>query len=152
MVPYCPALTLKFDAHINVELCTSVQVIKYIYTYVYKGHNRAVAGLAQSDGSKDEITSFVEACYLGSCEAAWSIFALPITERFPSVLRLALHGPNGQIVYYSEGEAAQQLQASGKTALTEFFAYNATAPDDDIARRLLYHDFPGHFTWNRVRK
>lgn len=70
VVPYCPALTLKFDAHINVELCASVQAIKYINTYVYKVNDRALAGLAQSNGSNSEIASSVESRYLGSCECA----------------------------------------------------------------------------------
>ena len=104
IVPYCPALTLRCDAHINVEICSSVRAVKYLYRYVFKGNDRALAAIAQPEGATDEITNFVEARYLGSCEAAWSIFAFPTTERFPSVLHLALHDPGGQMVYYGEGQ------------------------------------------------
>jgi len=35
VVPYNPDLTLKFNAHINVEICNTVQVLKYLFKYVY---------------------------------------------------------------------------------------------------------------------
>lgn len=36
IVPYNPYLTRHFKAHINVEVCSSVQAIKYIHKYIYK--------------------------------------------------------------------------------------------------------------------
>jgi hypothetical protein len=41
VVPYNPYLSLFFNCHINVEVCTSVAAVKYLYKYVYKGHDRA---------------------------------------------------------------------------------------------------------------
>jgi hypothetical protein len=41
VVPYNPYLSLLFNCHINVEVCTSIAVVKYLYKYVYKGHDRA---------------------------------------------------------------------------------------------------------------
>ena len=37
VVPYNAGLLLKYDCHINVEICTSVSSVKYIYKYIYKG-------------------------------------------------------------------------------------------------------------------
>ena len=68
---------------------------------------------------------------MGSCEAAWSIFAFPTTERFPSVLHLVLNEVGGQMVYYGEGQAAARLKSASKTTLTELVAYNAAATVDD---------------------
>ena len=36
VVPYNPYLCLCFDAHVNVEICSSVKTIKYLYKYIYK--------------------------------------------------------------------------------------------------------------------
>jgi len=41
VVPYNPALSKKYNAHINVEHCTSLMAIKYITKYIHKGHDRA---------------------------------------------------------------------------------------------------------------
>jgi hypothetical protein len=41
VVPYNPYLLLRYQCHINVEVCSSVKCFKYIYKYCYKGHDRA---------------------------------------------------------------------------------------------------------------
>ena len=42
IVPYSPYLSLRFNCHINVELCTSPLASKYLYKYVFKGVDRAM--------------------------------------------------------------------------------------------------------------
>jgi len=51
VVPYNPYLSLLFNCHINVEVCTSVAVVKYLYKYVYKGHDRAQVDVVAPDGT-----------------------------------------------------------------------------------------------------
>lgn len=36
VVPYNPYLLEKYDAHMNVEICSSITSVKYLYKYVYK--------------------------------------------------------------------------------------------------------------------
>jgi hypothetical protein len=49
VVPYNPTLLLEFEAHINVEICSSVRAVKYLYKYVYKGHDRATVEIAHDE-------------------------------------------------------------------------------------------------------
>lgn len=46
VVPYNRWLLCKYQCHINVEVCASVQAVKYLYKYVYKGHDCARATVA----------------------------------------------------------------------------------------------------------
>jgi hypothetical protein len=43
IVPYNLHLATKYHAHINVEICSSISAVKYLYKYVYKGPDRATA-------------------------------------------------------------------------------------------------------------
>jgi hypothetical protein len=42
VVPYNPYLTMLYQCHINVEVYSSITVVKYLYKYFYKGHDRAL--------------------------------------------------------------------------------------------------------------
>jgi len=39
IVPYNMVLATMFDCHINVEICSSIRAVKYIYKYILKGLN-----------------------------------------------------------------------------------------------------------------
>jgi hypothetical protein len=49
VVPYNSYLSLRFNCHINVEVCTFVAAAKYLYKYVYKGHDRAQVDVSPVD-------------------------------------------------------------------------------------------------------
>ena len=61
VVPYNPYLCAKYQAHINVEICSSVKAVKYLYTYVYK----TMAGIQQID-NEITVTRFVNARYVSA--------------------------------------------------------------------------------------
>src|SRR5438045_612709 len=76
---------MKYNAHINVEICSSILSIKYLYKYVYKGHDRAIIALYQSANNNgqhtldhaepvDEIKMYLNARYISSSESIWQIF------------------------------------------------------------------------------
>ncbi|XP_078440852.1 uncharacterized protein LOC144710886 [Wolffia australiana] len=49
IVPYNKYLCKAFNCHINVEICSSVQSVKYQYKYVYKGHDRIQARVSATN-------------------------------------------------------------------------------------------------------
>ena len=66
IVPYNPYLSKKFCAHINVEACTTVKSVKYIFKYVYNGHDCANIEMSLNN-DHDEITTFLDARYVCKC-------------------------------------------------------------------------------------
>jgi hypothetical protein len=75
VVPYNPYLSAKFNAHINVEIASSVTAVKYLYKYVYKGHDRAVVAFeVEVNGEqerRDEAFKYLDARYVSSSEGVW---------------------------------------------------------------------------------
>ncbi|XP_027177834.1 uncharacterized protein LOC113776981 [Coffea eugenioides] len=63
VVPYNPYLLAKFDCHLNVEICSTIKTVKYIYKYIYKGHDRTNFCVVnnKSDLEIDEIKQYVSA-------------------------------------------------------------------------------------------
>ncbi|XP_073359734.1 uncharacterized protein [Aegilops tauschii subsp. strangulata] len=49
VVPYNPYLLRMFNCHINVEVCSSIKAVKYLYKYIYKGHDKASFSIDQPD-------------------------------------------------------------------------------------------------------
>ncbi|KAI5385907.1 hypothetical protein KIW84_072492 [Lathyrus oleraceus] len=50
VVPYNPWLLLKYDCHINVDICSNIKSIKYLYKYVYKGSDRVAMEVHRGTG------------------------------------------------------------------------------------------------------
>jgi hypothetical protein len=54
VVPHNVYLSTKYDAHINVEVCNNIRVVKYLFKYVYKGHDHVIVEiLRQSDNATE---------------------------------------------------------------------------------------------------
>ncbi len=41
VIPHNVYLLTKYDAHINIEVYNNIRGVKYLFKYVYKGHDRA---------------------------------------------------------------------------------------------------------------
>ena len=75
VVPYNPYLLLKYDCHINVEICSSIKSVKYLYKYVYKGSDQVSVGVStETNDNEDEISKFANARWVCAPEALWRIF------------------------------------------------------------------------------
>ena len=81
VVPYNPHLLRAFDCHINVEACSSIKSVKYLFKYVYKGHDRASIVARESiqadkEESIDEIKAYRDARWVTPPEALWRIYGI----------------------------------------------------------------------------
>ena len=101
IVPYNPWLLYKYNCHINVEICISIAAVKYIYKYLFKGHDKASAAIVPyaKEGHQiqpahdvniqnvpvviDEINKYVDSRYLGA-QAVWRIFGNDMSSQYTS--------------------------------------------------------------------
>ncbi|XP_074304956.1 uncharacterized protein LOC141639812 [Silene latifolia] len=94
VVPYNPFLLGKYDCHLNVEICCTIKVVRYMYQYVYKGHDRISFAVTDPSGSGqesfDEITAYQSARWISPPEAAWRIFGFHLNEIHPNCLAEAV--------------------------------------------------------------
>jgi hypothetical protein len=115
VVPYNAYLTMRYKCHINVEVCSSITAVKYLYKYVYKGHDRVLvvvqpearalpvatpqAAASGADGNnvpaaQDEVQNYLDGWYVSASEACHRLFAFDLHGMHPNVYRLAVHLPN----------------------------------------------------------
>lgn len=151
VVPYNPYLTLKYNAHINVECSTSLRFVKYIYKYIFKGFdcaNVTITPDGQSELRYNEITNFIDCRYVSAPEAMWRLRESKMHDRSHAVIRLPVHLPNQQRVIFEEGHEEEALLAAqtGKTKLEAYFKLNENNP---IAREFIYTDISYHFVYVR---
>ncbi|KAL2512220.1 ATP-dependent DNA helicase [Abeliophyllum distichum] len=150
IVPYSSYLLAKFDCHMNVEICSTVKAVKYLYKYSYKGHDR-IDFFVDTDKDNevvDEIRKFQSARWISLPEAVWRIFGFTLFEMRPSVISLQLHLPNSQLVTYRSYDNLQKVigrDHAQKTMLTEYFNMNLVS---DVTKRILYREFPQYFVWD----
>ncbi|XP_044575115.1 uncharacterized protein LOC123258925 [Cotesia glomerata] len=165
VVPYSSLLSKTFDAHINVELCSSVKSIMYICKYLHKGSDMAVFRVENTNvhsppvNENDEITIYQIGRYISSNEAVWRIFGFPIHERDPAVIHLAVHLENGQRVYFTNDTALDRAINPPKTTLTEFFelcnradAFVNPRQTECFYLRLLLVNVTGPLSFQDIRK
>ncbi|XP_020177709.3 uncharacterized protein [Aegilops tauschii subsp. strangulata] len=150
VVPYSPYLLWMFNCHINVEVCSSMKAV----TYIYKGHDKASFSIDQpdADGNIDEIKRYIDARWVTPPEAMWMIFGFPLCANYPPVLQVALHLPNMHTVAFNAQADLKNVVSSenaSKSMLIEYFKANEKHP---WARHILYKDFPGSFTWEKRKK
>ncbi len=126
VVPYNPFLLLRYNCHINVEVCSSPLSCKYLYKYVTKGSDRAMVATSDSErnGPEDEIKRYEDLRSVGSCEASHRLFDFPIAYSAPPVQRLPVHLENEQTVYFADGQEEQVIENVHATELTAFFSFN----------------------------
>ena len=100
VVPYCPYLLMKFRCHINVEACQNLNGVKYLYKYIFKGHDCASVQITHIPGHAiDEIRDFVDGRFVSPPEAAYRLFEFKLKGRSHSVEKIPVHLPDMQPIF-----------------------------------------------------
>nr|XP_027122232.1 uncharacterized protein LOC113739192 [Coffea arabica] len=152
VVPYNPYLLALFDCHINVEICSTLKLVKYLYKYVFKGHDQVsfkIISCASADAI-DEIKDFQKGRWVSPPEAFWRIYEFKLSEMTPAVYTLQIHLPDQQFISFDKNSDLLQLLSKidfSKTMLTQFFRMNKTNPRAQNLK-CLYRNFPEHFVWS----
>ena len=154
VVPYSPYLFMKYNCHINVEVCSTVKAVKYLHKYVFKGPDRACVRVEAGERVVDEIKDYLDGRWVSPNEACWRIFGFGMHGSLHSVVRLPVHLPGQQQVYFEENagsveELEKILGGKEHTMLTRFFDLCAA---DEYARGFTYHELPEHYSWNKQTK
>ena len=83
VVPYPPFWIWKFRCHINMECIFSIKAIKYIYKYVYKGHDRTTMEFGRC---QDEIKLYLDSRYVSAHEGVWRLLQFSMHEECPNIV------------------------------------------------------------------
>jgi len=148
VVPHNRFLLCKYNAHVNVECSASVTVVKYMFSYVYKGTKTSSASVRNDN---DEIRQFSDGRITSAAEAVWSVLGFASHGQSPSVQRLGCNLPDDPNVNFDSQAAPEQLLDCAEAALAApshlkaWFQLNRV---DTFARTLLYVQIPEFYTWN----
>ncbi len=146
MVLHNVYLLTKYDAHINVEVCNNIRAIKYLFKYVYKGHDRATVEISHHNDNAtegnvvevDEIKKYLDYRYVSALEATWCIFKFDMHERFPTVERLQYHLPNQQMVLFDDDDDVHEVAAQSTISRTMLMEWFKTNQESKVARSLTF--------------
>ncbi|KAH9622346.1 hypothetical protein KSS87_022355, partial [Heliosperma pusillum] len=169
VIPYNPQLLLKYRAHINVEWCNQSRAIKYLFKYINKGPDRVTMQSSymrpneQDPGRLDEIKRYYDCRYISACEAVWRIFCFPIHFKTPSVERLHYHLPGEQPVMFDDDTFIDDVLQKSSVGVSQFINWmscnsreihpnNRESRDMQIAKQLLYSQFPTKFVWKKKQR
>ena len=149
VVPHNDFLCEKYDAHINVEICSTIRAVKYLYKYLYKGNDKIIIKVnLHSPKSKDKIETYLNCRYVSSTEACWRLFSFKIHEENPTVEVLDFHLPNQQTIYFNETGNLEEIALNVK--LSKLHAWFLLNHNDDAARTLTYLELIKLYRWDPV--
>ncbi|XP_074352823.1 uncharacterized protein LOC141691974 [Apium graveolens] len=126
VVPYNHDLLVKYQCHINVEICAHARSLKYLFKYCLKGHDRAIVEI----------------------RAAYHIFGFNIHYRSLIVQRLSFHLDGNKYCTYRANEALPKVAERERVKLTQLEAFFLLNASDSNANKYLYDEIPQHYVWN----
>ncbi|XP_074352273.1 uncharacterized protein LOC141691433 [Apium graveolens] len=157
VVPYNQDLLVKYQCHMNMEICCHARSLKYLFKYCLKGHDRATVHVQRKrkrqandtdEGGIDEINTYFDGRYLCGAESAYRIFGFPIHHRSISVERLQFHLPGDKNCTFCANEALGKVAAREKNKFSKLEAFFYLNSVDVNARKYTYDEIPQFYVWN----
>ncbi|GMF44782.1 unnamed protein product [Phytophthora fragariaefolia] len=113
VVPYNPYFSQKYNCHINVEVCTGITAVKYIYKYIHKGSDKTVLtieavrrdprAVGNEREEPNEVLRYLNARYLSPIEACIRNLEYPLQGKTHSV-QLTVHLEGKQVIVFNSDE------------------------------------------------
>ena len=157
VVPYNRDLLVKYQCHMNIEICCHARSIKYLFKYCLKGHDTATVHVTgkkrrtsnlNPDEPVDEIQAYFDGRYICGAESAYRIFGFSIHHRTISVERLPFHLPGLKNCTFHSNQPLEKVAEKEKDKLRKLEAFFLLCASDPIARKYTYQQIPEHYVWN----
>ncbi|XP_074328323.1 uncharacterized protein LOC141666227 [Apium graveolens] len=157
VVPYNRDLLVKYQCHMNVEICCHARSLKYLFNNCLKGHDRVTVHVQRKrkrqandtdEGGIDEINAYFDGRYLCGAESAYRIFGFPIYHRSISVERLQFHLPCDKNCTFHANEALGKVDVRKKNKFSKLEAFFYLNSVDVNAREYTYDEILRFYVWN----
>ena len=101
------------NSHCNLEVTTSVKIVKYLFKYIHKDPDHARVGFFDDhDRVSVDIKEYVSLRYISASEAIWRILEFDVSGLHPNVIAQPVHLPNKDVVILQPGDEASPLEKS----------------------------------------
>ncbi|RCN33554.1 hypothetical protein ANCCAN_20619 [Ancylostoma caninum] len=153
---YC---LMRYECHINVEACYTLQSYKYIYKYIYKGPDQVLCELLSDErslekklyhdksGNKvidiDMREVYLQLRYISHVEAAYRTFEFPMQYSSHTVISLSAHLPGEEPVYFRKHPNRASLRSS------QLMAYFELVSHDDYAKKLTWVEVAEQYRFDK---
>ncbi|UYV73090.1 hypothetical protein LAZ67_10001791, partial [Cordylochernes scorpioides] len=147
VVPYSPFLLKKYDCHINVQVCTSIKSVKYIFKYILKGHD-----CANLEIQYNEIKTYLNSRYVCAPGSMYRIFGFDLYSKSHKIERLPVHLEDMHSLVFEEQDDILEVinrPNNKKSMLTAYFDLNINDPE---ARNYTYAQIPEHYIYNKKER
>ncbi|XP_074327393.1 uncharacterized protein LOC141665311 [Apium graveolens] len=158
VVPYNRDLLVKYNCHINIEICCHARSLKYLFKYCLKCHDRATVEISsqrresanQEEVVVDEINAYFDGWYICASEADYRVFSFPIHYRSIFVLRLSFHLPGERSCTFTEKDNLEKVVRREQYKQSQPEAFFHLNQNYMYSRQFTYDEIPQYYVWNET--
>lgn len=146
IVPYNACLLLKYEAHINLEICSTRKVVKYLFKYLHKGGSHQNVRVLPLHQQQNEPEEYATKRMIGASDACWRLLGYDLTASEPTVQMLPVHLEGQHSAVFRPGNEADAV-ANASSKLLIYMS----RPLDEIFDSLTYQDLNENFILHSKR-